>query len=71
MRKVSVDELNSDKNRMERLRQEELGKIGENDLQRAARLMPFVGPSLDYHYGKISGEEFRGKVVFTQSRRMD
>lgn len=49
--------LNSDQNRMQRLRQEELQKIGESDLQRVAKMVPFVGDLMDYNYGRISEKE--------------
>jgi len=49
--------LNSDQNRMQRLRQEELQKIGESDLQRVAKMVPFVGALMDYNYGRISEKE--------------
>lgn len=48
---------NHDQNRMQRLRQEELQKIGESDLQRVAKMVPFVGALMDYNYGRISEKE--------------
>lgn len=45
----------SDEDRFNRLRQEELSKIGESDIQNIAGYVPFVGSVMDYHYDKISG----------------
>lgn len=59
---VSIKQINSPKNRLERLRQEELTKIGEDDVQRCARFIPIVGPAIDYSYDRISGTEFIGSL---------
>lgn len=45
-----VKEINSAKNRMERLRQEELSKVGESYVQRVAKMVPLLGSYVDYRY---------------------
>ena len=59
---VSIEQINSPENRLERLRQQELTKIGEDDVQRFARFIPVVGPAIDYSYDRISGTEFAGSL---------
>ena len=59
----STEEMNQPENRLNRLRQEELTKIGENIVQRAASYIPVIGATVDYHYDKISGYGFLGALA--------
>ena len=59
---VSVEELNKPENRLERLKQEELYKIGESTVHNVARVIPAVGAYIDYHFDRISTKAFVGTL---------